>query len=84
MEAIFSTDKLLLYLGVFLAVCLIVIIAIMLDLWDAVYTANRTNQRVHSHPCLEGCITQPSQRVAREISRRQNLTPKKNTMDSYK
>lgn len=56
MEAIFSTDKLLLYLGVFLAVCLIVIIAIMLDLWDAVYTANRTNQRVHPHPCPKAAL----------------------------
>lgn len=49
METIFSIDKVLLFLGVFLAVCLVVIIAIMLDLWDGVYTAKRTNQRVHSH-----------------------------------
>lgn len=49
METIFSIDKVLLFLGVFLAVCLVVIIAIMLDLWDGVYTAKKTNQRVHSH-----------------------------------
>lgn len=49
MEPILSFDKLYLFLGVFLAVCLVVIIAIMLDLWDGVYTAKKTNQRVHSH-----------------------------------
>lgn len=49
MEAIISIDKLFLFLGVFLAVCILVIIAIMLDLWDGVHTAKKTNQRVHSH-----------------------------------
>lgn len=49
MEAIISLDKLHLFLGVFLAVCILVIIAIMLDLWDGVHTAKKTNQRVHSH-----------------------------------
>lgn len=49
METILSLDKLLLFLGVFLAVCIVVIIAIMLDLWDGVYTAKKTEQRVHSH-----------------------------------
>lgn len=49
MEPILSFDKLYLFLGVFLAVCLVVIIAIMLDLWDGVYTAKKTNQSVHSH-----------------------------------
>lgn len=49
METILSLDKLLLFLGVFLAVCIVVIIAIMLDLWDGVYTAKKTKQRVHSH-----------------------------------
>lgn len=49
MEAIISLDKLYLFLGVFLAVCILVIIAIMLDLWDGVHTAKKTNQRVHSH-----------------------------------
>ena len=49
METILSLDKLYLFLGVFLAVCILVITAIMLDLWDGVYTAKKTNQRVHSH-----------------------------------
>lgn len=49
MEAIISLDKLYLFLGVFLAVCILVITAIMLDLWDGVHTAKKTNQRVHSH-----------------------------------
>ena len=48
-ETILSLDKLLLFLGVFFAVSLIVIVAIMLDLWDGVYTAKRTHQPVHSH-----------------------------------
>ena len=48
-ETILSLDKLLLFLGVFFAVSLIVIVAIILDLWDGVYTAKRTHQRVHSH-----------------------------------
>lgn len=48
-ETILSLDKLLLFLGVFFAVSLIVIMAIMLDLWDGVYTAKRTHQPVHSH-----------------------------------
>lgn len=48
-ETILSLDKLLLFLGVFFAVSLIVIMAIILDLWDGVYTAKRTHQPVHSH-----------------------------------
>lgn len=42
-------NKLYLFLGVFLAVCLLVITSIILDLWDGVHTAKKTNQRVHSH-----------------------------------
>lgn len=49
METIVSTDKIYLFLGIFLAVCIFVIGAIMLDLWDGVHTAKVTNQRVHSH-----------------------------------
>lgn len=49
MESILSLDKLYLFLGIFLAVCILVITAIMLDLWDGVHTAKKTNQRVHSH-----------------------------------
>lgn len=49
MESILSLDKVYLFLGIFLAVCILVIAAIMLDLWDGVHTAKKTNQRVHSH-----------------------------------
>lgn len=49
MESILELTKLYLFIGVFLAVCLLVIAAIMLDLWDGVHTAKKTNQRVHSH-----------------------------------
>ena len=49
MESILSLDKFYLFLGIFLAVCILVIVAIMLDLWDGVHTAKKTNQRVHSH-----------------------------------
>lgn len=49
MENLLSKEKLYLFLGVFLTVCLIVIVAIMLDLWDGVHTAKKTNQKVHSH-----------------------------------
>lgn len=49
MESILSLEKGYLFIGVFFAVSLLVIIAIMLDLWDGVYTAKRTGQRVHSH-----------------------------------
>ncbi len=50
METIFlDPEKIKLFLGVFLATCLFVVGAIMLDLWDGVHTARKTNQRVHSH-----------------------------------
>lgn len=49
METIIPLEKLYLFIGVFLAVCLLVIAAIMLDLWDGVHTAKKTHQRVHSH-----------------------------------
>ncbi|MBD5250915.1 MAG: hypothetical protein HDS56_07040 [Barnesiella sp.] len=49
METIIDVEKLNLFFGVFLAVCLLVIMAIMLDLWDGVHTAKKTNERVHSH-----------------------------------
>ena len=41
--------KALTFIGVFVAVCLLVMTAIMLDLWDGVYTARKTGERVHSH-----------------------------------
>lgn len=49
METFVSVGKLYLFAGVFFAVCVMVIIVIMLDLWDGVHTARKTNQRVHSH-----------------------------------
>lgn len=49
MESIVPLSKIYLFLGIFLVVCILVIIAIMLDLWDGIYTAKKTNQRVHSH-----------------------------------
>lgn len=49
METILNIDKVLLFLGVFLVVSIVVITAIMLDLWDGVHTAKKTHERVHSH-----------------------------------
>lgn len=49
MESILSPEKIYLFLGVFFAVSIFVIIAIMLDLWDGVQTAKKTHQRIHSH-----------------------------------
>lgn len=49
METILTIGKLYVFLGVFFAVCILVIVAIMLDLWDGVHTAKKTEQRVHSH-----------------------------------
>lgn len=49
MGVLISSEKLYLFLGVFLAVCILVISAIMLDLWDGVHTAKKTRERVHSH-----------------------------------
>lgn len=60
MEPIISFDKLHLFLGVFFAICLLVICAILLDLWDGVHTANVTNQRIHSHK-LRVTITKMSE-----------------------
>lgn len=49
MGAIIDHRKLLVFGGVLLAVCLLVLIAIIFDLWDGVYTAQATGERVHSH-----------------------------------
>ena len=49
MFEIVSLQKILLFLGVFFCVTLFVVSAIMIDLWDGVYTAKVTNKRVHSH-----------------------------------
>ena len=50
----------MLFLGIFLAVSLLVILAIMLDLWDGVHTARVTKERVHSHK-LRVTITKMSE-----------------------
>lgn len=49
MEEIVPVPKLYLFLGVFLGICLLVILAIIMDMWDGVYTARRIGERVHSH-----------------------------------
>lgn len=49
MWEIVPISKITLFLGVFLAVCIFVIGAIMLDLWDGVHTARKLKDRVHSH-----------------------------------
>ena len=49
MEKFISYEKAYLFIGIFMAVCILVIVAIMLDLWDGVHTAKKTGERVHSH-----------------------------------
>lgn len=49
METIMTTEKLYLFLGLFLLVSLLVVVAIIVDLWDGVYTARRTGEEIHSH-----------------------------------
>lgn len=49
MWEIVQLPKITLFAGIFLAVSLLVVLAIMLDLWDGVHTARVTNERVHSH-----------------------------------
>ncbi|MBD5283321.1 MAG: hypothetical protein HDS31_01740 [Bacteroides sp.] len=49
MESIIDLSKVYLFLGIFLATCIMVILAIMLDLWDGVHTARTIKERVHSH-----------------------------------
>lgn len=49
MYDIVSPDKVMLFLGIFLAVSILVVFAIILDLWDGVHTAKVTKERVHSH-----------------------------------
>ncbi len=53
MNEFLSMEKMSLFLGVFFAVCILVITAILLDLWDGVHTAKKTNQRIHSHKLRE-------------------------------
>lgn len=49
MWEIVHLDKVMLFAGIFLAISLLVVMAIMLDLWDGVHTARITKERVHSH-----------------------------------
>ena len=49
MNDIISYEKAFLFLGIFAAVCLFDILAIMLDLWDGVYTAKSVGEKIHSH-----------------------------------
>lgn len=42
-------EKIYLFVGVFFAVSLLVIMAIVLDLWDGVHTAKKLQEKVHSH-----------------------------------
>lgn len=46
---VIELSKVMLFAGVFLAISILVILAIMLDLWDGVHTARITKERVHSH-----------------------------------
>ncbi|MBD5188688.1 hypothetical protein HDR61_05335 [bacterium] len=46
---IITVEKVYLFVGVFFAVSILVIIAIILDLWDGVHTAKKRKERVHSH-----------------------------------
>lgn len=49
MWEIISLSKITLFAGIFLAISLLVVLAIMLDLWDGVHTAKVTKEHVHSH-----------------------------------
>ncbi|MCM1075930.1 MAG: phage holin family protein [Lachnospiraceae bacterium] len=49
MWEIVPISKITLFAGIFLAISLLVVFAIMLDLWDGVHTARVTKERVHSH-----------------------------------
>ncbi len=49
METLLQIDKARLFFSLLLIVCILVIVAIMLDFWDGVHTAKITNQRIHSH-----------------------------------
>ncbi|MBD5506276.1 MAG: hypothetical protein HDR09_21615 [Lachnospiraceae bacterium] len=49
MWEIIELSKVNLFAGIFLAISILVVMAIMLDLWDGVHTARITKERVHSH-----------------------------------
>lgn len=46
---VIDKGKALLFLGMFLGMFMLVVLAVLIDLWDGVYTARRCGQRVHSH-----------------------------------
>lgn len=46
---IIKLDKVMLFVGIFLAISILVIAAILLDLWDGIHTARVTKERVRSH-----------------------------------
>lgn len=48
-ESIIDKPKLALFLAIFLGICLLVILAIMMDLWDGVHTARKTGEKIRSH-----------------------------------
>lgn len=48
MDRVIIYDKAYLFIGIFVAVCILVIVAILIDLWDALYTAKSTGERVRS------------------------------------
>ena len=50
---IFDHGKVLLFVGIFLALSIIIVFAVMLDLWDGVHTAKVTGERIHSHKFRE-------------------------------
>lgn len=53
LEKILETQKAYVFGVIFLAVCLLVIAAIMLDLWDGVHTAIKIGEKLHSHRLRE-------------------------------
>lgn len=53
MDNIISQPKIARFLALLLGVCVLVIVAIMLDLWDGVHTAVKTGAHVHSHRLRE-------------------------------
>lgn len=48
-EILFQPDKIQLFIGMLMTVCVVVVVAVLLDLWDGVYTAKTTGQHIHSH-----------------------------------
>lgn len=49
MTDLIPLDKVMLFAGLFLAISILVVLAIMLDLWDGIHTARVTKERIHSH-----------------------------------